>query len=68
VRGELIGEAFFVKLLHALKILDVAVVTFFVAESRLAIDGGTVGHVTLAEDSLVGLCQVLRALYGSIPF
>ena len=56
------------KLFHALKILDVAVVTFFVAESRLAIDGGTVGHITLAEDSLVGLCQVLRALYGSIPF
>ena len=55
VRGELIREAFLVKLFHALKILNVTVVALFIPKSRLAIDGGTVGHVTLAKDSFIGL-------------
>lgn len=68
VRGELVGEAVLVKLFHALEIFDMSVVALFVSESRLAIDGGTVGHVTLAKDSFIGLREVLRALYGSVPF
>jgi hypothetical protein len=55
VRGELIGEAFLVELLYTLEILDISMVAHFLSESRLAIDGGTVGHVTLAEDSFIGL-------------
>jgi len=57
-----------VKLFHALKILDMTVIIVFIPESRLAIDRGTVRHVTLTENSWIGLRQMLRALYGSIPF
>jgi hypothetical protein len=68
VRGELVREAFLVKIFHALEILDMSVVALFISESRLAIDGGTVGHVTLAKDPFIGLREVLRALYSSISF
>ena len=54
--------------LQALKILDMTIVTFFVAESRLAVDGGTVRDVTLTEDAWVGLREVLGTLDGSMPF
>ena len=54
--------------LQALKILDVTIVTFFAAESRLAVDGGTVRDVTLTEDAWVGLREVLGTLDGSMPF
>jgi hypothetical protein len=44
-----------VKLFHALEVLDMTVVALFVSKSRLAIHGGTVGHVPLAKDSFIGL-------------
>jgi hypothetical protein len=35
---------------------------------RLAIDRGAVSHITLTENSRIGLRQVLRTPDGSIPF
>lgn len=57
--GQFGRQAFFVKFLHALEILDVTGVTPFVPESRLAVDQGAVGYVALTEYSWIGLCQML---------
>ena len=52
--------------LRALEVFRVAMVTVFVTESRLAIDGGTVRHIALTEDPLICLCQVLGTLDGGV--
>ena len=61
VGRELIRQAILVKLFEALKIFDMARVAFLVSKAGLAVDGRAVRHVTLTEDSRVGLCEVLRA-------
>lgn len=66
--GRSVGQPFLVEFLQALKILDVALVTFFVTESRLATDGGTICDVALTENSWVGLREVLGTLCGSMSF
>jgi len=48
-----------VNFLQALEVVDMTLVTFFISKSRLAIYGRTIGDVTLAEDSLIGLSKVL---------
>lgn len=68
VGGKSVGQPFLVEFLQALKILDVALVTFFVTESRLAVDRGTIRDVALTENSRVGLCEVLGTLDGSMSF
>lgn len=45
------------KLFQTLEIVDVTVVTLPLPESSLAIDRGAVGHVTLTENSRIGLRQ-----------
>jgi hypothetical protein len=57
-----------VKFLQILKVFDVTMVTVFIAESRLAIDGRTICHVTLTKDPRICLCQVLRILDGGVSF
>ena len=59
VSREFIREAILVKLFETLEIFDMALVTLLVSEGGLAVDRRAVRHVTLTEDSRVGLCQVL---------
>jgi len=56
VSGELIRQAILVKLLEALEIFDMALVTLLISKGGLAIDRRVVGHVTLTENRRVGLC------------
>ena len=64
--GESVGYASVVEVFPALEVFDVAMVTIFVTESRLASDGGTIRHVVMTEDSLICLRQVLGRLDGGV--
>jgi hypothetical protein len=55
VGREFIREAILVKLFETLEIFDMALVTLLVSEGGLAVDRRAVRHVTLTEDSRVGL-------------
>jgi hypothetical protein len=55
VRREFIRKAILVKLFETLEIFDMALVTLLVSEGGLAVDRRAVRHITLTEDSGVGL-------------
>jgi hypothetical protein len=67
-RGEVAGEALLSGLFQALEVGNVGVICLLAEKGALSIDRGAVRDVTLSKDARIGLCQVLRALYCSVPF